>query len=60
MTVIEEMVDNRKALEKSKIAYSLWEGFQTIGATPHSREGSTGVVINNYLYLFGGFSRDLY
>ena len=60
MNLIEEMIECRKDLEKNYIASGLWESVQTVGAIPDSREGSTGIVLGTYLYLFGGFSRDLY
>ena len=38
----------------------IWENVNTIGATPDTREGCAGQVLHNFLFIFGGFSRDLY
>lgn len=40
--------------------YGLWSILQANGSIPHSREGATATVIDNNLYIFGGFSRDLF
>lgn len=40
--------------------YGQWSIQTHQGAIPDSREGATACMIDNYLYLFGGFSRDLF
>jgi hypothetical protein len=58
--LIDELKRCREALEQKKIIYGLWDIVSSCGSTPDSREGATACVINNNLYLFGGFSRDLF
>lgn len=31
-----------------------------MGSIPHSREGGAACIVDNTLYVFGGFSRDLF
>ena len=38
----------------------LWECNYALGNMPHSREGGSGCLIGDDLYIFGGFSRDLF
>lgn len=40
--------------------YGLWNVLNTNGSMPDSREGSTAAMIGNNLYIFGGFSRDIF
>jgi hypothetical protein len=60
MDLIDKMIECRKVLERNDMMSAQWEFLETVGPTPGSREGCSGIVIGNHLYLYGGFSRDLY
>jgi N-acetylneuraminic acid mutarotase len=40
--------------------YGIWSSLDPSGSIPNSREGSTMGVIDNNLYIFGGFSSDIF
>ncbi len=40
--------------------YGKWSIVQQTGSIPDSREGAAACVIDSSLYIFGGFSRDLF
>jgi hypothetical protein len=58
--LLEELRLCKESLESKKMVYGLWSVNNQHGSIPHSREGSTACIIDNTLYLFGGFSRDLF
>jgi hypothetical protein len=40
--------------------YGLWDIMYPSGSMPDSREGSATIMYENNLYIFGGFSRDIF
>lgn len=60
MEVIEEMLALKQALDSNSLMTGLWEGGYALGSLPHSREGSAGCLIGEDLFIFGGYSRDLF
>lgn len=60
MNLIEEYIRIRRDNEQKLLMTAIWESSLTMGSTPHSREGSTACLINNNIYMFGGFARDIY
>lgn len=46
-------------MEEKKLLTGLWEIQNPLGSTPCSREGSTGCMIFDKIYLFGGFANDI-
>ena len=38
----------------------LWDSVDTLGSTPDSREGARACLLGSHIYVFGGFSRDLF
>ena len=58
--LLEELRLCKESLESKKMVYGLWSVNNQNGSIPHSREGATACIIDNTLYLFGGFSRDLF
>ena len=57
---MDELKECRDKLEKKEMMYGLWNILSTSGSIPQSREGGTCCVIDSNLYVFGGFSRDIY
>jgi N-acetylneuraminic acid mutarotase len=50
----------KQKLDKKILFTGIWESIITNGSLPDSREGSTGCIINNNVYIFGGFARNLF
>ena len=40
--------------------YGIWEIANLQGSVPNTREGATACLIDQKLYLFGGFGRDIF
>jgi N-acetylneuraminic acid mutarotase len=40
--------------------YGQWTVLNQQGSLPHAREGASSVIVDNNLYVYGGFSRDLF
>lgn len=54
------MIDLKHKLDKKEILTGLWNIVKTSGSIPDSREGTTVGMVDNKIYVFGGFSRDIY
>jgi N-acetylneuraminic acid mutarotase len=50
----------RSKLDDKVINIGIWNQVSVYGATPPSREGSAGCLAMNNLFVFGGFSQDLW
>eukprot|EP00347_Sterkiella_histriomuscorum_P022130 403331578 len=59
-SLVEQLKTCRSSLEDQDMLYGQWSILTQQGSIPDSREGSTACMIDNNLYLFGGFSRDLF
>ncbi len=58
--LIEELRACKQKMDDKTMIYGLWSCIDATGSQPDSREGATTCTINNSLYLFGGFSRDIF
>jgi len=58
--LFEELKLSRDELKEKKMIYGLWQVMNQQGSLPHSREGGSASIIGSTLYLFGGFSRDVF
>ena len=59
--MIDELRKNLASLRNKRIYHGYWDTIsETSGCLPESRKGATMNVMNNEIYVFGGFSRDTY
>jgi len=60
LSLIEEMIRMRKALDRCEITTALWESDKPSGIIPVARESGAACIIENDMYVFGGFSREVF
>ena len=59
--IIDELRTMMTKLRNRRIQHGYWDAInETSGCLPESRKGATMNMINNEIYIFGGFSRDTY
>lgn len=60
MQLIDQYFDVKKRLDSKDLFTGIWNLMETSGSTPNSREGAAGCIVGNNIYIFGGFSRDIF
>lgn len=60
MEIIEQLTEMRGKLDEKEMMMGLWDSMEALGSTPDSREGARACLLGSYVYVFGGFSRDLF
>ena len=59
--LVEELKHKMEELGQKKIFHCYWDILnESKGCLPEARKGATMNMINNQLYVFGGFSRDTF
>lgn len=58
--VVEEAIQLKDLLDKKCMLYGIWEISNLCGSVPNTREGASACLIDQKLYLFGGFGRDIF
>ena len=59
--IVEELRTMLTHLRNRRIYHGYWDTInETSGCLPESRKGASMNMINNEIYIFGGFSRDTY
>lgn len=60
LNLYSRLVQVHKSLLNKEINIAYWSGYTLSGSIPHSREGHTSCLLGNQLYMFGGFSQDIF
>ena len=60
MQLIDAYFDVKKRLDSKDLFTGIWNLMDTSGSTPNSREGAAACIVGNNIYLYGGFSRDIF
>lgn len=60
LALTEQLIKMKSALDRKKINIAVWNQITLTGAQPHTREGAAGCLALNKLFVFGGFSQDLW
>lgn len=53
----EELATQLKLFDSRSLLYGIWSELEQAGQIPETREGATSALVENRMFIFGGFSR---